>query len=381
MSEHSILPPSSASRRWQCSASTMMEARYPQTEESDDSKDGTAAHWGLAEMLEDRVVAEGQITPNGVYLTEAMIEGGELMVDDIANTLRPYGLVASQGKAEVRVAIPSVHQQSWGTPDYRILLGPINGRYKLFLWDFKYGHRVVEVFENAQLVEYVAGCLDEIRFQVSDLEVDVVVTIVQPRAPHRDGPVRKWSFRAEDIRGLVNRSHNVAHEALGPNATAKVGPECRDCKARHACTTLMNAGMEGCDYAGKPQPFDLSLDAMALEYRTLEHYREVLRARQTGLEEQLLAHGKRGARLPGLSIEHAAGRQRWTLPPQQVIAIGQALGVHIAKEPDVMTPKQAIKAGLPEAALEGITNRPRGEAKLVLDDGSLARRVFSQPQA
>lgn len=372
--EHSILPPSSAARRIQCTASTTMEAKYPEAEESPDAAEGTAAHWAGAEMLMGRGVKVGDKAPNGVFLNEEMLEGADLYVDTITGVLAPHGMSPkSHGRIEQRVAIPRVHPQSWGTPDFSAWLPGAH----LFVTDFKFGHRWVDVYENAQLVEYVGGLIPTCPIpNLIDMQIKVTVCIVQPRSFHREGPVRFWTFRGDDIRGHLNASMNSAHEALSQNAKARVGSECRDCKARHACPTLQRASMTACDMAGAAQPFDLPVEAMALEYRTLRRYGDLLSARASGLEQQLLALGKAGKSTPGLRIEHGAGRERWTVTDAQVIQIGAALGVNVAKAPEAMTPKQAVKAGLPPAVLPGLTNNPRGEAKLVLDDGTLARRVF-----
>jgi hypothetical protein len=374
MSNHSLIAPSSAARRIQCPASTTAEAAYPQIEDSPESADGTAAHWAAAQMLSGQLVDVGQVAPNGVFLTHEMVEAADLIYDDVSKELKPHGLVPHQGCVENPVTISRVHPQSWGTPDYYVWLPG----FHLLLYDFKFGHRVVEVFENPQLIEYVAGVLDEVTSRgVSDMAIKVTVKIVQPRAHHRDGPVRSWSFVASDIRGLINRASNSAHTALGPSPVAHVGPECRDCRARHACTVLQRATMAACDVAGAAQPFDMPPVAMALEYRTLKHYLALMEARTAGLEEQLLAVAKRGAPVPGFRVEHGDGRQRWTIPDEAVISIGTVLGVNLAKPAEPLTPKQAVAAGLPEVALVGLVNTPTGAAKLVPDDGSLARRIFA----
>lgn len=371
---HSPVAPSSSDRRIQCSGSTLAEARYPEPEDGPDQKDGTAAHWGLAETLAGRLVDVGSVAPNGVFLTGEMVEAIDMTHADIERELKPYGMKPSDGAIEQPVVIPRIHPQAWGTPDYYVWVPPT----RVLLYDFKFGRRFVDAFENSQCIEYLAGILAPVLARgVTDDQIDVTVKIAQPRSYNREGSIRSWSFVASDIRGHINRASNAAHEALGPSPTFRVGPECRDCKARHACPTLQRASMAACDVAGKAQPFDLPPEAMALEYRTLLHYKALLKARAAGLEQQLLALGRQGARLPGLAIENGAGRQRWTLPDAAVIQIGQALGVQIAKPAEVMTPKQAVAAGLPEAVLAGIVNQPRGEAKLVLDDGSAARKVFA----
>lgn len=365
---HSPLAPSSAARRRQCPGSTLSEARYPETEPSPAALEGTAAHWAAAELFAGNVIAEGQITPVGPYLTAEMIEAAEMYVEDVAAQA-----ALADVTCERPVAIPRVHPQSWGTPDARVWFV---ARKRLVLWDFKFGYRPVEAFENAQCIEYVAGVLDELGVDPTDATVLVEIRIVQPRAQHRDGPIRSWTTRAVDLLPHIVASNAAAHAALAPNPPYRVGPECRDCAARQACPTLQAAALTACDVAGYVQPFDLPPDALALEYRTLKRHASLLDARISGLEEQALALGRRGTLLPGLRIEHGAGRERWTVPDETVIAMGTVLGVQLGKPPAAITPKQALKAGLPAAAITGLVDTPRGEAKLVEDDGSLARRVF-----
>lgn len=366
---HSLLAPSSAARRFQCPGSTLAEAQFPEPGDSEPAREGEAAHWGASEMLAGRAIAEGLIAPNGVYLTEEMVEGAELYVDHVAAELQPYGMVPAQGVIEQRVAIPRVHAASFGTPDYCIWL-PQSKR--LWIVDYKFGFGRVEVFENRQLIEYAAGRLDDLAPGVL-----VTFTIVQPRAPHPQGPIRSWTARAVDLLPLIDQQRQAAEEALGPSPRFKVGLECKNCRARHACPTLQAAALDAVETARHAPPVEMTLPAMALELRALKRHEALLKARASGLEEQLLAHARRGAAVPGWRVEHGAGREVWSVPDEQVIAIGQALGVNVAKSPQALTPKQAVKAGLNPAVLAGITATPRGEAKLVEFDGSIARRVFS----
>ena len=59
----------------------------------------------------------------------------------------------------------------------------------LYVTDLKYGYEIVEPFENWQALAYAAG-VAALPGMVPD---KVVITIVQPRAPHRRGPIRTWS--------------------------------------------------------------------------------------------------------------------------------------------------------------------------------------------
>ena len=375
MTTHSILAPSSAARRIQCPGSTLLEAAYPETETTPEAAEGEAAHWAAAEMLSGRLVDIGQIAPNGVVLTQEMVEGADLYYDDVANTLKPYNTTPDRGAIEQQVAIPRVHPQSFGTPDYAVWL-----RFgSLAVWDYKFGRRYVEVYENPQLIEYVAGLLHGITQQgYSDTLIDVTVKIVQPRAYHRSGPIRSWSFKASDIRAHINIASTAAHEALGPEPRQRVGPECRDCRARHACVTLQRAAMRDLDEAGREQPLDLPPAALGLELAMLRDGIRRLEARAAGLEEQALAQIKRGVSIPGWTIEHGAGRQRWTKPAADVLAVGAMFGLDLAKPTEPITPVQAVAKGLPEQMLTAMAETPRGGAALARDDGSKARAIFGR---
>ena len=372
---HSPLAPSSAERAVPCPGSVRLEAMFPETESNPDALDGEAAHWGLAEMLGGRDVAVGERAPNGVFLTQEMIDGALLMVEDIEAELAPFGMVPQSGAIEVAVSIPNVHAMCWGTPDYRHWL-PTVPRPTLLLYDFKFGHRQVEVFENPQMVDYASGCISAT--SLNDLQIDVIVKIVQPRAFHRDGSVREWRFPASDIRGLVNIRKASADEALGPDPRTKSGAHCRDCKARYACPTNQSAGFAAMDYSGKAVPLDLTAEAMGLELVMVDESIKRLEARKTGLEAQVVASLKAGKSVPHWSMQTGKGRERWAKPDATIIAIGKALNVDVSKPPEAITPKQAVARGFPLVQMPELAESPRTAAALTRDDGTKARRIFGR---
>ena len=369
MTEHSILPPSSSARRVQCPASTGMEAAYPQTEDSVEAAEGTAAHWGVAEQLSGRLVDIGVIAPNGIPLTLDMCQAADLTFDYVSRVLAPHGLKPSDGHVEQRVAIPRVHPQSWGTPDYWIRLP--DGT--IFLLDFKYGHRYVPVFENWQLVEYLAGASTAAG---EGANWKTLAAVVQPRSFSRDGPIREWRSSMLDLAPLIQRAAAAALAALGPEPVARVGPECRDCRGRHACPALQRAAQDAMDESTHVVPLVLPPAALSLELRLARRAADMLKARITGLEEQTTAALKRGESVPGWGITHAAGREKWTATDAEVIALGTALGVNVAKPAEAMTPSQARMAGFDPGVVAAMSTRPGGAASLVEVDVGELRRVF-----
>jgi len=378
MSEHAILPPSSAHIWVKCAGSVTLRQAYPDAD-SDHARDGAAAHFAGAELLAGRVVAVGQIAPNGVVLTDEMIEAAEVWADDVQATLEPLLADAwrTTAKVEQRVTIPRVHAQNWGTPDAYAWVQ----NFTLHVWDFKFGHGFVDVFENWQLIDYVAGILDAATWMresnIPDERVTVVMRIVQPRNYHRDGPVREWRVKASDLRAHFNILQGAADAALGPDPQLKTGDHCEYCPARHACPALQQAAYGVVQRTGAAVPFDLPPHALGLELRTLRDAAKLLDARITGLETQALELLKSGAVVPFWQIENAQGREAWTVPANEVIMLGQMVNLELAKPPEAITPAQARRAGLSAELVDLYASRPSASKLAPLNEVK-ARQVFGK---
>src|SRR3546814_2922085 len=125
------LRPSGAGRWVNCPASPRIEAPFPDVE-SEDAKEGTAAHWVAAQVLGGHMQLEeltDRAAPNGVIVTGEMVEHVESYIAAVGTPA-----VVEQ---ELPTAIPGVET---GTPDARRVVGP-NG----YIWDLKYGYGIVEV--------------------------------------------------------------------------------------------------------------------------------------------------------------------------------------------------------------------------------------------
>lgn len=369
---HAFLPPSGAAAWVACANWPTMNARYPDAG-GDESAEGTAAHWAFGEILFGRVIAEGQIAPNGVTLTEEMIEGAELYVDTIDAALAAAGLDRSALMVERRVYMPQIHAQNDGTPD-TWFYDRNRGRVELF--DFKFGHRYVEVFENWQLINYSAGILHELGIDgVADQHLRMRLTIVQPRSYVAAGPVRSWEFVACDLRPYFNKLAYAARVAFSPDRQATPNDECRYCPGRHACTALQATAYEAADLAGASTPLELEPAALGLELRMLQRAQRRLEARISGLEATVEDRLKRGDRVPFFALEPTTGREKWARPLDEVLALGQLFGANLAK-PAALTPKQAVKAGLPAAVVAAYVAAPTTGVQLVASNGDAAAKVF-----
>jgi len=382
MGAHAFLAPSSADRWVRCALAPTLEAAHPEIEASPSSLEGTAAHWVVQMLLQGTPVALDMQAPNGIAVTEEMLEAAEVVRDDIYARLGPEW--QSLLFIERPVPIARVHPtQNWGTPDYSAWSRMENKNLCLHLWDFKYGHGVVEAFENWQMIDYVDGLLEAASIDgLQEQTTFVEMTVIQPRAFHRDGPVRRWRVLASDLRAYFNRLQAAATEATGPNPSATPTPEgCEHCRGRHACEALQRAAYTAAERGRQYGALDLTPHALGLELRALKRAQALLEARVSGLEAEAVSIIKRGEQVPFWSLESTPGRLAWQKPAAEILALGQMMGLDLAKPPECITPTQAKAAAkaakLPGEIFDVYAARPAGTAKLTYDDGKKARLTFS----
>lgn len=363
--EHAPFAPSGLARVVACPGSFALIRNARATgvalDESDtpQSMEGTAAHWVASEMLHDCVPAEGSLAPNGVAVTDEMLDGAEMYVSAITAACR------YEGHIERHISCASIHPDCHGTPDFAY--GPADG--DLFIADYKFGHRYVDAFENIQLLAYALGKMPQYMPTVR-----VTLCIVQPRSYHRDGPVRTWELDGKTLWRWRDVLSEACEAALAPDAACTPGPQCYKCPARHVCDAAQRAELAAFDLSGTTAPLDMSASEKSLRLRQVQRALQVLGEIESGLSEDVMGMIRRGENVPGFSITSSAGREKWNADPAEVIALGTALGVDVSK-PALITPNQARKAGMPDEVVLGYASRVAGAAKLT-PTGDKLRRVF-----
>lgn len=357
MSDHSPIAPSSA-HIWGggCPGSVTLRAAYPQAP-TEKSEEGDRAHrvafdiaTGVSHRCED----------------DEMLEAAELYVE----TIRASGVPGTALHFEERVAAPTmIHPDNWGTPDAWAFHDEI-----LYVWDFKYGHRFVDEFENLQLVNYVAAIVETHNLSPRRC----ILTIVQPRCYYRGRPVRTWQVEWRDMAAYIDALSAAATVAMSGTGELKPGGYCGDCEARHACPALQLAAYDAAELSGLALPVELDPETLGRELTILKRAAEMLEARLTGLETQALAEIKSGRNVPGWTAESKDGPLRWNADVSEaVLQLGDLMGVDLRK-PGLITPTQAIKAGIDGAVISEYASRKRGEAKLVPLDTRDTRRIFKK---
>jgi hypothetical protein len=296
-----------------------------------------------------------------------MIEGAQLVYDDVASIVPESAMPMVQ--VERPVQIPRIHPAQRGAVDVCIDLNDT-----LYVWEYKFGHRPIDVFENDQGVAYAAGLLPP---ETSDTK-RIVITVIQPRAYHHEGVVRRWSTTWGQIKAQVELLKGQVAEALGPNPRLTPHPKaCVNCPARAQCPALQEVGYIGIQVAHQAQPLELSDFAVGNELRLLTEAQTMLKARISGLEEQAKSRIAQGRVVAHWAMVAGGGNLAWACAPAEVGILGELFGKNLMKPADPVTPTQALQLGMDEAILKGYTRRKSGAVKLVLDDGSKARRIFS----
>jgi Protein of unknown function (DUF2800) len=370
---HSTLAPSSASRRMQCPGSRVMSETYPQAEDDPRAAEGTLAHAvNLAYYMAKPI-------PDGA--TDEMLDGAELWQETISAMLNEGGPVVFGFEEPIK--IDSVHPECFGTPDFWCYL---TDSHKIHVVDYKFGHRFVDEFENWQLLEYAVGVVDKCWRDMPGcfdndiraiLNLEIVLTVVQPRCYAKGGPVRSWTINGEQYGEYFKKLQKSEALSMAPDAVVRTGAECRDCSGRHACAALHQAASHEIEMSVVNAPFDLSANVQGWELKNIKKAIAILEARESGLENEVLAKMKQGVSVAGWRTEQGTGREKWDKPIEEVLALGGMMGVDIAK-PSAITPKQAIKKGLPAELVAQYSVTPIGEIKLAVDNVSVARKIFKQ---
>ena len=132
------------------------------------------------------------------------------------------------------------------------------------------------------------------------------------------------------------------------------------------------------EYLGQPDPVNLPPMALATELNILKDAAVILEARKTGLEQQAEMMIRNGKVVPGWALERTVGRRYWNanVPAEEIAFMGDMMGQQLRKPLQLITPTQAIKAGIDEAVIEQYSSRPPGAVKLTRETTNHARKVF-----
>lgn len=356
----------SSSGRWiHCPESAWLEPNYPDIEHPA-AKEGTAAH----EMAE--LILKGQHTieelvdrqaSNGIMMTGEMVPHVQMYVDHIQKRGVAYWI---EEVIEIKCNVGTVTGRCDGAA-----FAFDETTNHLFIDDFKYGYRPVEVFKNWQQLIYAMGMFTKIGSRIQT----ITMTIIQPRGQHHDGPIRSWTIGAEELERYMLHLWKQLEYLNSPNRKCHTGAWCRDCKVQPHCAAAISAGMNAIDVIMKALPdtktakdiADL-LDILTYASKTVDHLLDSVNARA----EAMILNGQP---IPGYGYEPGKGKRKFK-NPEAAIAAAAAVGIDITNKV-VCTPLEAERRGLSEMFVKQLATTPSTAPRLKKRDVStLADRKF-----
>jgi hypothetical protein len=390
---HAIIAPSSMDRTVACQAWIQLSQGLPPEPDTEDTLEGNAADWVAKQYANGNEVPYGSVIPlpGGFKVDHDMIHGAKMWTNALG-----YGAISG-----VPVVCERIHPTDcWGEPDgWR--WDAIDG--VLRLPDYKYGFGTVEVFENWQLIPYASGLIDTLG--LVDTEVMIEFKIVQPRAHHKDGPVRTWRVRGDKIRALVNQARDAAIHAWPPpeykgviaEPVAKTGPHCLHCPARIHCRTFQAAVSNVLTLTGAMDRVAMDAAAVGTQLVLVQDAIEILKAQETSLTAQAESF-IRGApdrlpqMVPNFAMESGQSRLLWleSVTADEILSLGAwgvaegKAAIDLKRHPKnmnsnngpVVTPTQAIKAGVDAAVISQYASRTPTSMKLARTSTAETRRIF-----
>lgn len=382
MSDHAFLAPSSA-HIWGpggCAYHPTMAEIHPASDDNPEAREGNAAHHLLAQRLWGVVLEVGALDPDGTPITAEMFECTDVFVRDVEALRAAYPDL--EELTEERVYMPMVHPRlNWGRADWFAISRKAR---KVWLKDYKNGHRFVDAWENWQLADYLLGVLNH--FQIPDAAFwSADLAIYQPRSYHPEGPVKTWPVEGSRFVDIGAKLAAAATEAASPNPQMRSGSYCGDCSGATKCPAFARSVENGIDVSlrGVPQEMD---NAARGTFRTMiASAIKRLEGMATGLDADIEAALRSGASVPGWELKPGQPRLAWTATMPELLALAEMIGTPIFKKEmlgdqpiyfDPITPKKAIDLGIDEAVIMEYAKRPPAGLKVAQTDKSSAAKAF-----
>lgn len=248
---HADLGASSADRWMACPGSVRLTKGLPNVDTAY-TREGTAAH-ALAEKCLTENLNPGtfigmQIA--GEEVTEDMAEAVEIFVDyvrEICQTTDPLGSAIEVRRVWIEKQFNleklGPPEPMFGTADVAIYLP---SRRRLCIPDYKHGKGyAVDAVGNKQLLYYALGAVLAVEEEIGPGHIDdIELTIVQPRGSHKDGIIRTWIVKYDDVIDFAGELLERAQATQDPNAPLNPGPHCRFCRAIATCPAQLQQAQQ-----------------------------------------------------------------------------------------------------------------------------------------
>lgn len=225
---------------------------------------------------------------------------------------------------ECIVDAPMIHPECRGIPDVVVDTGEA-----LVVGDLKMGYRPVAAKDNRQLVCGAAAYLKPNHERVQ-------LFISQPTLSDK---IDLWTPSREEL-----LQHIEELKAAANTTTPKLvsGSHCLYCRALLQCDAARDAALTAAEVAGTTLGHPSNIGR---EIRILRGAQNALKTRLAALEAMGVEMARNGNLLEGLDLKPTMGRRSWDIPEEEVVRIGDLMGVDVAPR-KLVSPAQAEAVGL-----------------------------------
>jgi hypothetical protein len=399
---HATWSASATERNVNCPGALALTDGLPETT-SEAADWGTCCH-ELAELcLRDGGDADERIgmtlkgKKHANEVDEEMAETAQMYVDYVRGRMAAYKAETGEDALlwiEQRFSLESLKPpfDAGGTGD-AVIFFP---RWKLIeVVDLKGGRGVVvAVTGNAQMRTYALGAMlanPKLKFNT------ITVTIVQPRAPHKDGRIRSETFHAADLidwtadlleamrhsaEASAMRVERIKAETTKPEKYdwkkvekewnrlyLKAGDHCKFCRAAATCPALASKSLDAAKvtFSNLDEP-QITARAETFSPAELAARLDLLDMIQDWSNEvRAYAHrlAEAGTAIPGYVLVEKQAREKFNSDEAAALAVQTAKGLGVADDkilnpPKPRTPKQIrdavakLKSPAAKAALENL---------------------------
>ena len=369
--EHAQWSASATDRNWNCNGALALTDNLP--ERTNEAADwGTCAHQIAEKCLRlgkqaDEFIGETERAKTHSFeVDEEMAETAQMYVDYVRKTVieaaPPKTNPADLLHIEQHFSLADLNPpfQAGGTADAVIYKPTIE---ELEVVDLKGGRGVVvEAKGNPQLRTYALGAM----LANKGLKVKTVkVTIIQPRAPHKDGRIRSEPFHVTDLFEWTVDLVDVMHRSRAAweeyklvldgtmSLTAwevkwlKAGPHCKFCKRAGKCSAQEQAALDVAqvwfDDLDVPRigntPDKMDPQKLATTLDMLDMVSEWINAVRAHAQEQ----AEMGVQIPGYQLVDKIGRRRWIDEEKTASTLLAKHGRDVVYEEKLRSPAQMEK--------------------------------------
>lgn len=350
-----IIRSSSLPRFMECNGFTDFLG-LPETE-SDAAKEGTAFHELVEFKFKNQHVNFPSVAKNGVTFDADM--------HFYASKVLP--LIPSDAICEQEISFALTHNYAVvGHLDYA---WEENGGDTLVVMDIKYGHRIVDVNNNYQLLSYAIG---EVMKRGRNYD-NIKLMIMQPRPYHMDGWIRSVTLQP----GELERAYAAMVSKCTEVKAYCTSEKCRYCPgAASNCPALNTAFYNSVDVVMNDMMSEaLPPDQAAQMLKTYERVKDIFKIKMDALKDHIKDRIMKGEAIPGYGVQKQFGHRKWR-KDVDVEAFKLMTGVDL-KATYTMSPAEIEKKGIDESIIDAFAEKPfKGVDLVQIDQSKIADRIF-----